>query len=113
GGLLIGVLASVIVALIFSLLVVTMRANEVVVGLALNIMAGGLTISLTKAIFGTRGSIVSPDIVGRQSIFHTQNISVSSAKYFRATRRSSISPLSWFSWCGWCSIGPSSVSISG
>lgn len=64
GGLFFGVTASVIMALIFSFFVVTLRANEVVVGLALNIMAGGLTISLTKAIFGTRGSIVNPAIIG-------------------------------------------------
>jgi len=36
----------------------------VVVGLALNILAGGMTISLMKAIFGTRGSIVGHGIVG-------------------------------------------------
>ena len=64
GGVAIGVLAAVIMAAIFSLLVVTLRANEVVVGLALNILAGGLTISLSKAIFGTRGSIVRNDIIG-------------------------------------------------
>jgi general nucleoside transport system permease protein len=64
GGVAIGVLAAMCVALTFSLFVVTLRANEVVVGLALNILAGGLTITLTKAIFGTRGSIVSGDIVG-------------------------------------------------
>lgn len=64
GGVLIGMMAAMIFAGTFSLLVVTLRANEVVVGLALNILAGGLTISLTKAIFGTRGSIVNPDIVG-------------------------------------------------
>lgn len=59
-----GILAALVMAMIFSLLVVTLRANEVVVGLALNILAGGLTISLTKAIFGVRGSIVNPAIVG-------------------------------------------------
>ena len=64
GGVAIGVTASVTAALVFSLFVVTLRANEVVVGLALNILAGGLTITLTKAFFGTRGSIVSGDIVG-------------------------------------------------
>lgn len=64
GGVVIGVLAAMIFAATFSLFVVTFRANEVVVGLALNILAGGLTISLTKAIFGVRGSIVSRDIVG-------------------------------------------------
>jgi len=64
GGLVTGVTAAMVLAAIFSFLVVTLRANEVVVGLALNLLAGGLTISLTKAIFGTRGSIVSGDIIG-------------------------------------------------
>jgi general nucleoside transport system permease protein len=68
GGLFFGVTASVIMAVLFSFFVVTLRANEVVVGLALNIMAGGLTISLTKAIFGVRGSIVNPAIVGMPRI---------------------------------------------
>lgn len=63
-GVLCGVAAAVTFALIFVALVVTFRANEVVVGLALNILAGGMTISLMKAIFGTRGSIVGHGIVG-------------------------------------------------
>ena len=53
GGLLIGVAAAMTMAAAFSLFVVTFRANEVVVGLALNLLAGGLTITLTKAFFGT------------------------------------------------------------
>lgn len=64
GGVLCGVAAAIVFAYIFALLVVTFRANEVVVGLALNILAGGMTISLMKAIFGTRGSIVGQGIVG-------------------------------------------------
>lgn len=64
GGVLCGVAAALVFAYVFALLVVTFRANEVVVGLALNILAGGMTISLMKAIFGTRGSIVGQGIVG-------------------------------------------------
>ncbi|OQP86556.1 ABC transporter permease [Rhizobium rhizosphaerae] len=64
GGLLIGVSAALLFALIYAVLVVSFRANEVVVGLALNILAGGMTISLLKAIFGTRGSVVGRGIVG-------------------------------------------------
>lgn len=67
-GVLCGVLAAVIFALVFVVLVQTFRANEVVVGLALNILAGGMTISLMKAIFGTRGSIVGQGIVGLPQI---------------------------------------------
>lgn len=59
-----GVAAALVFALAFAVLVVSFRANEVVVGLALNILAGGMTISLMKAIFGTRGSIVGQGIVG-------------------------------------------------
>lgn len=64
GGVLCGVAAALVFAYVFALLVVSFRANEVVVGLALNILAGGMTISLMKAIFGTRGSIVGQGIVG-------------------------------------------------
>lgn len=68
GGVLCGVAAALVFAYVFALLVVTFRANEVVVGLALNILAGGMTISLMKAIFGTRGSIVGQGIVGLPKI---------------------------------------------
>jgi simple sugar transport system permease protein len=64
GGVAIGVAAALVFALAFAVLVVSFRANEVVVGLALNILAGGMTISLMKAIFGTRGSVVGHGIVG-------------------------------------------------
>jgi len=63
-GVLCGVAAALTLALIFALLVVTFKANEVVVGLALNILAGGMTVSLMKAIFGTRGSIFGHGLVG-------------------------------------------------
>ncbi len=63
-GMLCGVAAALALAFIFALLVVTFRANEVVVGLALNILAGGMTVSLLKAIFGTRGSIFGHGLVG-------------------------------------------------
>lgn len=63
-GMLCGVIAALALAFTFALLVVTFRANEVVVGLALNILAGGMTVSLLKAIFGTRGSIFGHGLVG-------------------------------------------------
>ena len=63
-GVLCGVAAALAAALLFAVLVVTFRANEVVVGLAINILAGGITVSLLKAIFGTRGSVTGHGIVG-------------------------------------------------
>jgi simple sugar transport system permease protein len=59
-----GVLSALVLAYVFALMVVTFRANEVVVGLALNILASGMTVSLLKAIFGTRGSIFGHGLVG-------------------------------------------------
>ena len=67
-GVLCGVLAALVLAYVFALLVVTFKANEVVVGLALNILAGGMTISLLKAIFGTRGSIFGHGLVGLPAV---------------------------------------------
>jgi simple sugar transport system permease protein len=67
-GALAGILAALVLAFVFALLVVTFRANEVVVGLALNILAGGVTISLLKAIFGTRGSIFGHGLVGLPAV---------------------------------------------
>lgn len=63
-GVLCGVSAATALAYVFALLVVTFAANEIVVGLALNILASGVTISLLKAIFGTRGSIFGHGLVG-------------------------------------------------
>jgi ABC-type uncharacterized transport system permease subunit len=53
-----------VLAYVFALLVVSFKANEVVVGLALNILASGMTISLLTAIFGHRGSIFGQGLVG-------------------------------------------------
>ena len=63
-GVLCAVSAATALAFAFALLVVTFEANEIVVGLALNILASGVTISLLKAIFGTRGSIFGHGLVG-------------------------------------------------
>jgi ABC-type uncharacterized transport system permease subunit len=67
-GMLCGVLSALALAFVFALLVVSFRANEVVVGLALNILAGGVTVSLLKAIFGTRGSIFGHGLVGLPAV---------------------------------------------
>jgi general nucleoside transport system permease protein len=63
-----GVAAALALAFVFALLVVTLKANEVVVGLALNILASGVTVSLLKAIFGARGSIFGHGLVGLPAI---------------------------------------------
>ncbi|MCC5973001.1 MAG: ABC transporter permease [Rubellimicrobium sp.] len=63
-GLLCGIGAAVTMAMIFSLLVVTLRATEGGRGRPPNSRPGGRTIALTTASFGVRGSIGNPGIVG-------------------------------------------------
>lgn len=50
--------AGIFFSLIFAYLTVSLRANQVVVGLALNIFAGGFTVVLNRIIFGVTGNAV-------------------------------------------------------
>lgn len=68
-GVFLAILITLILSIIFVLFVVNFKANEIVVGLAINTFASGITISLMKTLFGTRGSVVSEKIVGLPSIF--------------------------------------------
>ena len=69
-GTLAGVGAGLIMSLVFGFFVIKLKANEIVVGMGLNIFAGGLTIALMKMIFGARGSIINPNL----KVFSTINI---------------------------------------
>ncbi|MDD5367858.1 MAG: ABC transporter permease [Anaerolineaceae bacterium] len=53
-GLLTAIVIGVVVALIFGLSVITLRANQIVAGAAINITALGLTTFLNRVIFGIR-----------------------------------------------------------
>ena len=55
-GALIAMLASGLMGLLFAFLVVTVRANQVVVGMAINILGLGLTTSLARIIFGVNSA---------------------------------------------------------
>lgn len=68
-GVILAILISLMLSIVFVLFVVNFKANEIVVGLAINTFASGITISLMKTLFGTRGSVVSDKIVGLPSIF--------------------------------------------
>lgn len=67
-GVLCGIVSAIILSLLFALFVVSLRANPIVVGLAINIFASGATISIMKAVFATRGSLISSNIVGLPAI---------------------------------------------
>lgn len=58
-GLAAGILTALLVAGVFGFLVITLRTNEIVTGLGINILAGGATIALMKSLFGARGIVFS------------------------------------------------------
>ncbi|MCP4403870.1 MAG: ABC transporter permease [bacterium] len=69
-GVLFAVFAGLLMSVLFSLFVIKLKADEFVIGIALNIFAGGLTGAggvtgyLSQVIFKTKGSITSERIVG-------------------------------------------------
>lgn len=63
GGLAIAVLVGVILGLFYYLFVIKFKSDEFIIGVALNIFAGGLTIFLLRTMFGVTGSFSDPAIV--------------------------------------------------
>lgn len=57
-GLVIGCLASILASLVFGLLVLYFKADNIVVGLAINLGALGFTTWLLEAMFGVRGVVM-------------------------------------------------------
>lgn len=51
-------------AIIFALIVVTLKGNMIVVGIALNLLAAGGTIFLLRTMFGVTGAFQDPQIQG-------------------------------------------------
>ena len=62
-GFLMAGLAGILIALVFGVLVIDYRANTVVVGIALNMSAWGMTSLLLELFFGVRGFLIDPRIV--------------------------------------------------
>lgn len=56
-------LVGILIGFLFALFVIDLEADEFVIGVALNIFAGGLTVFLLRSIFGVKGAFSSPDIV--------------------------------------------------
>ncbi len=71
GGALAGVLAAVLAGLalaaLFACFAVGLRGNEIVVGIAINLLASGLTVYLLRSIFGVKGAFQDPALVGLPS----------------------------------------------
>jgi simple sugar transport system permease protein len=62
-GFLIAGIAGILVALIFGVLVIDYKADTVVVGIALNMSAWGVTSLLLELIFGVRGFLMDPRVI--------------------------------------------------
>jgi len=62
-GVLLAVISGIIAGLIYGYFVVELESDEFIIGIAMNIFAGGLTVFLLRSIFGVKGAFSSPDIV--------------------------------------------------
>lgn len=62
-GVLLASLIGLIVGLIFALFVIDLKSDEFIVGIAINMFAGGLTVFLLRSIFGVKGAFSSPGII--------------------------------------------------
>ena len=52
-----------LIGLLFAVFVIDLKSDEFVIGIAINIFAGGLTVFLLRSIFGVKGAFSSPDII--------------------------------------------------
>jgi simple sugar transport system permease protein len=62
-GVLVAVVSGVLIGLLFGVFVIDLKSDEFIIGIAINIFAGGLTIFLLRSIFGVKGAFSSPDIM--------------------------------------------------
>ena len=63
-GVLTAVLMSALLAAVFALFSVTLGSDEIVTGIATNLLAAGLTVFLLRSLFGVKGAFQDPRIVG-------------------------------------------------
>ncbi len=63
GGLAAALICGVLLGLFFGVFVVKFKSDEFIIGVALNIFAGGLTVFLLRTIFGVKGAFSNPGIV--------------------------------------------------
>jgi simple sugar transport system permease protein len=67
-GLLAAVLAGVLLSLLLGLFVLSLDGDAIVTGIALNLLASGLTTYLLRQLFGVKGQFDDPRIVGLESV---------------------------------------------
>jgi simple sugar transport system permease protein len=64
GGVLTAVAAGTALAAIFAYFAVTLRGDVIVLGIALNLLASGLTVFMLRTIFGVKGAFQDPRLQG-------------------------------------------------
>lgn len=62
-GVLLAVLSGLMIGLIFGVFTIELESDEFIIGIAINIFAGGLTVFLLRSIFGVKGAFSSPKII--------------------------------------------------
>lgn len=67
-GVLTAVLAGVLLATVFAVFAITLRGNEIVLGIAVNLLASGITIFLLRTMFGVKGAFRDPNLQGLAKI---------------------------------------------
>lgn len=67
-GVLTAVLAATLLAAVFALFTVKLGSDEIVTGIAINLLAAGLTVYLLRSLFGVKGAFQDPAIVGLQKL---------------------------------------------
>lgn len=60
--------AGALLAAVFALFAVTLRGNEIVLGIAINLLASGLTVFLLRTLYGVKGAFQDPGIAGLATI---------------------------------------------
>ncbi|MDQ4077464.1 MAG: ABC transporter permease, partial [Chloroflexota bacterium] len=68
GDALVGVIAAMlaggVLAAIFAFLAITLRGDVIVLGIAINLLASGLTVFLLRSLFGVKGAFTDPRVEG-------------------------------------------------
>ncbi len=67
-GVVFAIVSGIILGLVFGFFVIELKADEFIVGIAINIFSGGLTVYLLRSIFNVKGAFSSSDIVPLPSI---------------------------------------------
>ena len=61
-GVVMAIISGIVMGFLFGFFVIELKADEFIIGIAINIFAGGLTVFLLRSIFGVKGAFSSPDI---------------------------------------------------